>query len=76
MTFWEGFAQIVGEPSQGGRGFGQIVITFIVAKESLIYSLFCSIYGIHGGGGWFKTSYGGRGLAKNVRIPSYRREEI
>jgi len=24
-----------------------------------------------GGGGWLKTSHGGRGLAENVRIPSY-----
>jgi len=35
-------------------------ITFIEAKKSLIYSLFCSIYGICGGGGWLKTSYEGR----------------
>jgi len=25
------------------------------------------------GRGWLKTSYGGRRLAENVRIPSYRR---
>jgi len=47
-------------------------ITFIVAKKSLIYSLFCSIYGVLRGGGWLKTSYGGRGLAENVKNTSYR----
>jgi len=54
-------------------------ITFIVAKKSLIYSLFCSIYGICGERGWLKTSYGGgEELAENVRIPSYgeKRSEI
>jgi len=52
-------------------------VTFIVDKKSLIYGLFYFIYGI-GGGGWLKTSYGGRGLAKNVRMPSYggRRSKI
>jgi len=54
-----------------GEGFGLIVITFIVAKKSLIYSLFCSIYGICGLGDWLKTLYGGRGVTENVRIPSY-----
>jgi len=29
-----------------------------------------------GGRGWLKTSYGGRGLAENVRIPSYGRERV
>jgi len=44
-----------------------------VAKKSLIYNLFCSIYGICGGKGLVKNVIWGRGkgLAENVRIPSY-----
>jgi len=48
-----------------------------VAKKSLIYSLFCSIYGagIWGDGvGWKR--HGGKGLAENVRIPLYRGERV
>jgi len=52
-------------------GVGQI-ITFGVAKKSLIYSLFGSIYGICGGRWLVKTSYEGeKGLNEKVRIPSY-----
>jgi len=32
----------------------------------------CSIYGICREGDWLKTSYEGRGLAENIRIPSYK----
>jgi len=45
-----------GVPSYRGEGVGQIVIYFYSGQKSLIYSLFCSIYGICGG--WLKTSYG------------------
>jgi len=41
-------------------------ISFIVAKKSLIYSLFSSNY----------SKCGGRGLAENVRIPSYGEEGV
>jgi len=45
---------------------------FCSSRKSLIHSSSCSIFGICGGrGGWLKTSHGGRGLAENVRIPSY-----
>jgi len=40
----------------GGGGWPNRHITFIVAKKSLIYSLFCSIYGI----------LGEKGLVENV----------
>jgi len=46
-------------------------ITFIKAKKSLIYSLFCSFSVYVEGGGWLKTSHGEKGLAESVRIPSY-----
>jgi len=55
MTLREGFAQTV---IWGEGVWPNYHITFIVAKTSLIYSLFCSTYGICGGRGWFKTSNG------------------
>jgi len=45
----------------GGGGLAKSSYNFYSAKKSLIYSLFCSIYGI----------FGGRRLAENIRIPSY-----
>jgi len=66
-----GVSQTVRVPSYGGVGWpNHHIITFILAKKSFIYSLFCSIYGICGERGWLKTSYGG-GVAENVKIPSY-----
>jgi len=77
MTLREGeeFAQTVGVPSYlREEVWANRHITFIVAKKSLIYNLFFSIYGICGEGGWLITPWGvGRGLAENVRIPSYGR---
>jgi len=32
------------------------------------------VFELSGGGSWLKTSHGGRGLAENVRILSYREE--
>jgi len=39
---------------------------------SLIYSLLCSIYGICGGRGLIENIIWGKGLAENVKIPSYK----
>jgi len=58
----------------GGGGWPNRHITFIVGEKAFIYSLFCSAYGVCGGRGWLKMSYGERGLVENVRIPSYRAE--
>jgi len=58
------------------RHIGEVVwsnrhITFIVAKKSLIYTLFCSIYDICGGKKLVENVIWERGLAENVRIPLY-----
>jgi len=49
-------------------------IAFIVAKKLNLQ--LCCIYGICGRGVGWKRHMGGRGLAENVRIPSYRGEEV
>jgi len=52
MTLREGsrgFAQTVRVPSYREEGWPNCHITFIVAKKSLIYSLFSFIFGICGG---------------------------
>jgi len=47
-------------------------ITVNSSYKSLIYSLFCSIYGICGGRRLVENVIWGKGLAENVRISSYR----
>jgi len=48
-------------PSYGGKGFGQIVITFIVAKKAY-FTVYFALFTVYvGGWGWLKTSYGGEG---------------
>jgi len=49
-----------------------------VAKKQAYFTVYFALFTVYvGGGSWLKTSYGGReGLAENVRIPSYRREEV
>jgi len=58
----------------GRRGRLNRHAIFIVAKKSLIYSLFCSIFGICVGRVLVENVVWGEGLAENVRIPSYREE--
>jgi len=47
-----------------GRGLAKSSYNLYSGWKFLIYSSFCSIYGIWGGGGCPKMSYGGKGLAK------------
>jgi len=44
--------------------------------KSLIYSLFCSIYGICGERGFVENVIWERGLAENVKIPPYEGSKI
>jgi len=44
---------------------------FYSGCKSLSHSFSCFIFGIFEGRGWLKTSYRGRRLAENVRIPSH-----
>jgi len=67
------FAQIVRVPLYGR----EVVLVkssynFLLWLKKLNSQFLLLNYGITEGRDWLKTSYGWRGLAKNVRIPSYR----
>jgi len=60
----------------GGGGWTNRYTTFIVAKKKLNFQFILLIYGICGSRGLVENVIWGKGLAENVRIPSYKGEGV
>jgi len=56
----------------GEGGLAKSSYNFYRGQKRLIYSLFCSIYGLCGGKGLVENVIWGEGLAESFRILSYR----